>query len=224
MIEPNSGLTGREPITGSSSIQVSPGETLKEVSDHMRELTARIKKSVLSLTADILEVAQLCAEADESLNTEEKKQFIGLLPFSRPTFSKFVKIGNDHRLRESPLLELLPQNHTLLYPIAQLDNDELDAAVDEGVIYPKMKRADLLQWTSERRGKDVHAPVAPARDGSAADQDGDDSALERSSSSDALDALRAAWAKSELAEAWSRTPPDVRARFVHDVLGILSPS
>jgi hypothetical protein len=48
----------------------------------------------------ILEVARLCAQANERLDADQKKQLFKLLPFSHPVFSKLAQIGSDERLYE----------------------------------------------------------------------------------------------------------------------------
>jgi hypothetical protein len=46
-------------------------------------------------------VARLCCEASQLLTASEKKELIKRLPFKESTFSKFVQIGKDARLRGS---------------------------------------------------------------------------------------------------------------------------
>jgi len=64
-----------------------------------------------------LEIARLCAEAEERLDTAQQAELKAKLPFGATTFSKFRQIGLDARLRKPEVQLLLPAAYTTIYAI-----------------------------------------------------------------------------------------------------------
>ena len=100
-------------------------------------------------TQGVMDVARVCFEASERLTVSQKKELVQQLPFKEPTFSKLGRIGKDTRLHAPEVERLLPPHYSIVYLLTKLTDDELEAAVKEGVLNPDMKRADLQKW---RRG------------------------------------------------------------------------
>jgi hypothetical protein len=128
---------------------LGPGAQPLLVSDYAERITSAWHKSVDS----VFEMSRLCAEADQRLDDDDKKELIARLPFDRTRFVKLTKIGRDQRLQEPQIRPLLPDHHTILYELAGLTDDELKAAVETKSIHPKMKRAELTTWVKTRRGQ-----------------------------------------------------------------------
>jgi hypothetical protein len=109
-----------------------------------------------------LEIARLCAEAEERLDPAQQAELKAKLPFGATTFSKFRQIGLDARLRKPEVQLLLPAAYTTIYAITCLKNDEdLSAAITEKIINPDMKREKLEKWWKEReaaRQREADAP------------------------------------------------------------------
>jgi hypothetical protein len=98
-----------------------------------------------------LEIARLCADAEEQLDRARQVELKAKLPFGAATFSKFRQIGLDARLRKPEVQVLLPAAYTTIYAIACLKNDkDLSAAIAEKIIKPDMKRCELEKWWKER--------------------------------------------------------------------------
>jgi hypothetical protein len=136
-----------------------PGAQPLLVSEYAERITGAWHNSVDS----VFEMSRLCAEADQRLNDDDKKELIARLPFDRTRFVKLAKIGRDQRLQDPQIRPLLPDHHTILYELAGLTDDELKAAVETKIIHPEMKRAALTAWVKDRRGEEL-----PTRDKDAA--------------------------------------------------------
>jgi hypothetical protein len=118
------------------------------VSEYAERITGAWHKSVDS----VFEMSRLCAEADQRLNDDDKKELIARLPFDRTRFVKLAKVGRDERLNDPQIRPLLPPHHTILHEVAGLTDDELRAAVETKIVHPEMKRAELTTWVKTRRG------------------------------------------------------------------------
>ena len=103
----------------------------------------------------MLETARLCAESDKKLRPEEKNKLFKDLDFNKATFSKLAKIGSQPRLQTEAVKSLLPPNYSIVYEVAKLPELDLQVAIKEGIISPKMLRSDLERglinaWVSFR--------------------------------------------------------------------------
>jgi hypothetical protein len=154
---------GRElrqaPTPLSIHLGLCPGAQPLLVSEYAERITGAWHNSVDS----VFEMSRLCAEADQGLNDDDKKELIARLPFDRTRFVKLAKVGRDQRLQDLQIRSLLPDHHTMLYELAGLTDNELKAAVETKIIHPAMKRAALTAWVKDRRGEEL-----PTRDKDAA--------------------------------------------------------
>jgi len=125
-----------------------PGAQPLLVTEYAERITGAWHNSVDS----VFEMSRLCAEADQRLDDDDKKELIARLPFDRTRFVKLAKIGRDQRLQDPQIRSLLPNHHTMLYELAGLTDDELRAAVETKIVHPEMKRAELTSWVKTRRG------------------------------------------------------------------------
>ena len=112
-----------------------------------------INSSWHKTTDSVLETARLCAEAEKKLSTDQKNKLFKDLDFNKATFSKLAKIGSQPRLQTEAVKSLLPPNYTIVYEVAKLPESDLQVAIKEGIISPKMLRSDLDAWLEKRMGK-----------------------------------------------------------------------
>jgi len=149
-----------------------------------------------------LKVARFCAQANARFSFADKCELLSRLPFDRTIFSKLAKIGADSRLHEPEIQNLLPANYSLVYVLARLDDQQLEAAIVENIIHPKAKRAEVVKWIRSRRVAELGA-----------------SEIRPNWNELHFTSLRAAWHKAhELRRLWLSAPASVRQRFVIDVL------
>ena len=102
---------------------------MRKLPNSIRTYANRIRAHWQRATASIMEVARLCAEANNRLSAAQKKQLVKVLPFSGPTFSKLAQIGDDRRLHSNRLQKLLPPSYSIIYSVGQLEDGELKAAI-----------------------------------------------------------------------------------------------
>ena len=89
------GSAGRPASVG----EFSPGKILDPRDPEVANYIDHIGESWRRGVQATMDVARLCAEANERLTTAQKKsELMPNLPFGEPTFSKFVQIGTDTRL------------------------------------------------------------------------------------------------------------------------------
>ncbi len=189
-------------------------------------------------------IARLCAEASARLTIAEREGLLKQLPFGDSAFSKFVQIGNDHRLNSPEVRRLLPPHYTITYTVTLLTDQELQDAVAEKVIHPDMHRGDLQRWRNSHRELPMKGGFAPSQEEAASDSvvtslptvpTNDEAVVGISSPSDApvqpdvpdnldipplLDRRAPEKAFAALKAAWFNAPSVVRSRFVAEVLGI----
>ena len=137
---------------------VDPGDP--EVANYIGHIGQAWRRSVHAL----MEVARLCAEANERLTTAQKSGLLRNLPFRLATFSKFVQIGSDTRLYAPEIQRLLPAHYTTTYAVTLLTDDELKQAVAEKILHPDMKRDKLQRWRKSRNLGHLPSPHRAACD------------------------------------------------------------
>ena len=109
-----------------------------------------------------MDIARLCAEASARLTTAQKSKLVTHLPFGEPTFSKFVKIGADIRLKGPEIQRLLPPHYTTMYAVTLLTDQELCRAIGDKIIRPDMKRYELQRWRSAQRERRTKVEFTPS--------------------------------------------------------------
>jgi hypothetical protein len=120
-----------------SAVEISPGKNIDR--PDIEEFSVQgysyaIIRDWKRLADASMQIARQCADADERLTTAEKAELIATLPFEEATFSKFVRIWNDSRLRKPEVQRVLPPHYTTIYEITLLKDTELDRAMAERVI------------------------------------------------------------------------------------------
>jgi hypothetical protein len=118
------------------------------VTKYVHAITGNWRRGIEAL----LEIARLCAEAEEQLEPAQHAGLKAKLPFGATTFSKFRQIGLDARLRKPEVQLLLPAAYTTIYAITCLNDGDLNDAITEKVINPDVKREKLEKW---RKGREA---------------------------------------------------------------------
>jgi hypothetical protein len=119
------------------------------LNDHVVRISECWKKS----TDSIVELSLACCKANKELNSRSKKQLVTQLPFCGATFCKYAQIGNDPRLTDPERRHLLPAKMSALYELHQFADDEFQALEAEGLLTPRLRRADVTRWVKNRRGE-----------------------------------------------------------------------
>ena len=107
----------------------------------------------------VIEVGQLIIDAKESPTLphgEFMKMIKNELPFSERSAQMLMKVAGDERLLNTNHGSLLPPSWRTLHEITKLNDEQFDRALDEGIINPNMKRADVSHFLKAERRKKKH--------------------------------------------------------------------
>ncbi len=118
----------------------------------LNTLAERINSCWQRTAQGVLDTARLCADAREQLEEEELEELKSQLDFSRPTFTKLAKVGAKSELYEEQVSALLPPHFSIVYQVANMDDEQRDRAIAQGVITPGMSRSELREWVASQNG------------------------------------------------------------------------
>jgi hypothetical protein len=181
----------------------------------------------------ILHVATACAEADEVLNADSKRELYGQLQFARSTFNKFCRIGRNTNFQNPNVKILCPPSWTILADLSKWDTVDFAAAVSQQILKPTARRMDLKDWHRQNRTS-LHA--LGANSSLAAHTNISSKSPDLSETVDLIDTvpldiangrpdgvhfeqLVKGWNDSpDLARLWQSASPVVRSRFLQTVL------
>lgn len=97
----------------------------------------------------VLELCALVAEAESAWSFTELKAFLKEVGTNRMVWRRLFSISQDRRL--PPLIENLPSSYTALYALTNFSDQELEAAVKEGVISTKSSSRQIFDWIKQFR-------------------------------------------------------------------------
>ena len=98
------------------------------------------------------EILQTCALAAEYAQEHTPDQIWALLDQSRhnpQVWGRLLSLHRDERLKKH--LEHLPASYTALYAIHRMSDEEVEAAVQQGIIHPGASSHSILKWSKEFR-------------------------------------------------------------------------
>ena len=98
------------------------------------------------------EVLQTCALVAEYAREHTPHQIWELCDKSRhnpQVWGRLLALHRDERLKKH--LDHLPNSYTTLYAIHRMSDEELEAAVQQGVIHPGASSHTILKWSKEFR-------------------------------------------------------------------------
>src|SRR5258705_9411654 len=76
-------------------------------------------------------------------------------------FCKYAQIGADPRLTAPERRSLLPAKMSAMYELHGFNDDEFQAFEAEGLLTPRLRRADVTRWRSKRRGEPQKSTSGP---------------------------------------------------------------
>ena len=121
---------------------------------YIQPITANWRK----IPEAIIEVGKHCARAQDNLTPEQLRDLVSYLPFKSATMSKLASIGRDSRRLEQ-IMHLLAGHWTTMYEIRKFNDEELNAAVREGIIWPGVERDEIIAWKKKREAEPTHAAL-----------------------------------------------------------------
>lgn len=99
------------------------------------------------------------AEAElKKAKPKDWEDFKDLLPVSDKIITKLLIIGRHPRLRDPDIYNQLPPCYSIIYLIAALKQNDLEAALKEGQISTRMHRDEFIAWRASRHQGKQAAP------------------------------------------------------------------
>ena len=97
----------------------------------------------------VLDLCDLVAEAESAWSSAELKAFLKEVGTNPMVWRRLFSIAQDKRL--PALVENLPSSYSALYALTNFSDQELEAAVKEGVISTKSSSRQILDWVKQFR-------------------------------------------------------------------------
>lgn len=92
----------------------------------------------------ILETAHLILDARRQLSERQFLDLVTKLPMTQSTVQKLLAIANRSSL--SKTLGYLPPHWTTIYEISQLSDEQIQHAIQVGIIHPSAERAEIIKY------------------------------------------------------------------------------
>ena len=108
-----------------------------------------IEKDYGNTAAEVLRTCALVAEYVQEHTPEQVKAFQEEVGINPQVWSRLIALHKDSRLKKH--LEHLPSSYTALYAISRMQDEEVDASIQQGVIHPSASSHSILKWTKENR-------------------------------------------------------------------------
>ena len=97
----------------------------------------------------VLDLCELVAEAESAWSSTELKAFLKEVGTNPMVWRRLFSISQDKRLPS--LVKHLPSSYSALYALTNFSDQELEAAVKEGVISPQSSSRQILSWVRQFR-------------------------------------------------------------------------
>jgi len=108
-----------------------------------------IEKDYGNTAAEVLQTCALVAQYADEHTPEQVKAFQESVQINPQVWSRLIALHKDKRLKAHE--ERLPRSYTALYAISRMKDEEFEAAVQQGIIYPESSSHSLLAWSKEFR-------------------------------------------------------------------------
>jgi hypothetical protein len=99
--------------------------------------------------AEVLETCALVAEYTQEHTSDQVKAFQEKVSINSQVWLRLLALHRDERLKKH--LEHLPASYTTLYAIHRMSDEEVEAAVQQGVIHPRASSHTILSWCKQNR-------------------------------------------------------------------------
>jgi hypothetical protein len=108
-----------------------------------------IEKDYGSNAAEVLETCALVAEYAREYTPDQIRAFQEKVEINPQVWLRLLALHRDERLKKH--LEHLPPSYTVLYAIHRMKDEEIEAAVQQGVITPTASSLRILAWSKQNR-------------------------------------------------------------------------
>ena len=102
-----------------------------------------------SSAKEVLETCALVAQYAQEHTPDQVKAFQEKVRINPQVWLRLLALHRDERLQKHQ--EHLPASYTTLYAIHRMSDEEVEAAVQQGVIHPKASSHAILSWSKQNR-------------------------------------------------------------------------
>jgi hypothetical protein len=106
----------------------------------------RITTSWNRTVEGLFDTSKLLVDAEDSLDTGEWEELKNTLPFRDSVRSMMMSIGKSKRFNKQSIREKLPPNYNILYEYSQLEDDQWDMAVADGIVDTDVSTEAVRKW------------------------------------------------------------------------------
>jgi len=128
---------------------------------------SRLDKVVDKITNHMKNTVENYVEVGRLLNNEKNshkrtlKELYNRLGLSKSRAERFMKIASDSRLYNESNVQILPASWSTLFVISGMDDDEFQAAIDDGTINPSVTRNQMITYRRELAGTESKKEKLP---------------------------------------------------------------
>ena len=108
-----------------------------------------IEKDYGNTAAEVLETCALAAEYAREHTPDQIKAFQQKVSINPQVWLRLLALHRDERLKKH--IEHLPPSYTALYAIHRMKDEEINTAVQQGVITPTASSHRILSWSKQNR-------------------------------------------------------------------------
>lgn len=108
-----------------------------------------IEKDYGDTAAQVLKTCSLVAEYAQEHTPDQIKAYQERVGINSQVWLRLLALHRDERLKKH--LKDLPASYTALYAVSRMKDEEIEAAVQQGVIHPKASSLHILSWCKQNR-------------------------------------------------------------------------
>ena len=124
------------------------------ICDKINDRFASMAQNWVQIGQHLIELQASCEHGEWGKIIDER------LPFNRRTAQKLMAIANHPLLSNASRASHLPPSWSILAEIAALDTEQIEQAIDTGIIHPTMKRDDVRSLSHKLRGTTPKVQIA----------------------------------------------------------------
>jgi hypothetical protein len=108
-----------------------------------------IEKDYGDTASEVLKTCALVAEYAQEHTPDQIKAYQERVGINSQVWLRLLALHRDERLKKH--LQDLPASYTALYAVSRMKDEEIEAAIQQGIITKKASSHSILRWTKENR-------------------------------------------------------------------------
>ena len=108
-----------------------------------------IEKDYGDTAAEVLKTCALVAEYAQEHTPDQVKVFQENVEINPQVWLRLIALHKDERLKQH--LKHLPASYTALYAVSRMKDEQIEAAIKQGIIHPSASSHAILAWSKQNR-------------------------------------------------------------------------